>query len=97
MAVTTIRLSNKTLKTLEELAKIEKLDRTTLIKKAVEIGVAEIVIEKSIENYRRGKKSAWQAASECGLSLWEFLDQLKLRNIPFKTDEQEIERMLEEF
>ena len=54
-------------------------------------------IEDALSKYQTGETSAWAVAEEAGLSLWEFLEILKDRDIPFLTDEGELERQLGDF
>jgi len=59
-------------------------------------GLRWIVLSNAIERYRRGACSAGRAASEAQLGLWEFLDELRCRAIPFRTDESYLEELIDE-
>ena len=96
MPVTTIRLDVDDLQYLEEIAAKHSLDRTTLIKRAIKLGVHDILLEEALQMYQKGKCSAWQAAEEAQLSLWEFLEELRKRDIGFKVDEKELKNTLRE-
>jgi len=97
VGVTTVRLNPDLLKALNELARKKKTDRSTVMKQAIELGVREIRFADALKRYQEGRISAWRAAREAGVSLWEFIQELKKRGTFFKTDEAEMERMLEEF
>jgi predicted HTH domain antitoxin len=97
MAVTTVRLSEETLGELDALAKEEDIDRTTVLKKALEIGVREMRIDKAAARYQKGLISVWRAAQEAGVNLWEFMDVLKKREIGIVGSGEDLERMLEDF
>ena len=97
MPVTTIRLDDDDIKYLDEIAAKHSLDRTTLIKRAIKLGVHNILLEEALHRYQKGKCSAWQAAKEAQLSLWEFLEELRKRDIGFKVDEIELRNALREF
>lgn len=97
MPVTTVRMADEELRILDDLAKRNSLDRSDLLKKALKLGVKDMLLEEALGKYQRGESSAWQCASEAGLTLWEFLDQLKKRDIYFRTDEIELEQALKEF
>ena len=90
-------MNDEELKRLDEMAKRKSMDRTHLIKKAIELGVRDMLIEDALEQYQRGGKSAWACADEAGITLWEFIEILKQREIYFKTDEEELSRALKEF
>jgi predicted HTH domain antitoxin len=97
MAVTTVRLSEEALEELDALAESEDADRTTVLKKALAIGVREMKIDKAVAKYQKGLVSAWRAAQEAGVNLWEFMDVLKKRGVGIATSEEDLEQMLEGF
>ena len=96
MPVTTIRLDKDDLKYLDGIAAEHSLDRTNLIKKAIKLGVYEILLNEALQKYQKGLCSAWEAAKEAQLSLWEFLEELRKRDIGFKVDEIELTNALRE-
>ena len=96
MTVTTIRLDDDDLKFLEEIAERQSLDRTTLIKRAIKLGVLDILLDNALERYQKGLCSAWECAREAQITLWEFLEELRKRDIGFKVDEIELGRALKE-
>ncbi len=97
MPVTSIRIDKNEIEYLNELAEKYKIDRSSLIKKAIKIGIRDILLDDAINKYQKGRCSAWLAASEAKITLWEFLNELHRRNILFKTDEVELEKALKEF
>lgn len=97
MAVTTVRLTEDVLRDLDQLAEREGVDRSTVLKKALEIGVREIKIDEAVKKYQKGLISAWRAAQEAGINLWEFIEVLQKRGIGFLTPEVDLEQMLEAY
>jgi len=96
MGVTTVRLDDSLMDELNSFAKKEHVDRSTVLKRALEMGLKEIKLEDALKAYQKGKISAWKTAELAGISLWEFLDILKRRDIGFRTAEPELEEMLGE-
>jgi len=96
MPVTTIRLDDEDLKYLEEVADRQSMDRTSLIKKAIKLGVHDILLEDALLKYQKGLGSAWECAREAHATLWEFLEELRKRDIYFRTDEIELAKALKE-
>ena len=94
LVITSLRLKKSTLKDIDEFAEEENLDRSTVLKQAVAIGLNDLKLEKALAKYIKGGISAGKAASLAGISLWDFIDLLKERNIGFKTDEKEILRQI---
>jgi len=56
----------------------------------------EIKLEDALKEYQSNKITAWKASEEAGISLWEFLDELKIRGLSFKTSEEDLKEMLNE-
>ncbi|KXB00491.1 hypothetical protein AKJ42_00520 [candidate division MSBL1 archaeon SCGC-AAA261C02] len=96
MPVTSVRLSDNLLKELDSLAEDQGVDRSTVLKRALKAGVREIRIDEAIKKYQDGLVSAWRAAWEARVSLWEFVDVLEKRGIGFSTSDEDLEEMLEE-
>lgn len=95
--ITTIRLPAEDLARLTETAKRLKVDRSSLIRRALDKGVREVLTEEALLEYQRGDASAAAAAHGAGLSLWQFLDEMKARGVPFRTDEDLLREQLAEF
>lgn len=95
MATTSVRLPDNLLDALDRLAEKEHTDRSTLIRRAIEEGLQEIALERAIQAYQRGGRTAWGAAGEEGISLWRLLDELERRDLWFRTDEETLREQLE--
>lgn len=96
MPVTTLRLSEEELRRIDRIAKEQGLDRATLLRRAISGGLKEILLSHAISRFQRGECSAWRAASDVGLGLWEFLEELRRRGIPFRTDERHLEDLIKD-
>lgn len=96
MPVTTLRLSDDELRRIDRIAERQGVDRAVLLRRAIAEGVREILLADAITRYQRGACSAWRAASDAGIGLWEFLDELQRRGVPFRTDEQHLGGLIEE-
>jgi len=94
-AVTSVRLDRADLKALDALASRLKLERSTLIKRALSAGVREVLLDEAVAQYQKGRVSAWYCAREARVSFAEFLDELKQRGIPFRTDEDLLREQVE--
>lgn len=80
------RLSKESTAVLKEFAFDEKTDKTTALRKMLELGGKQYKKEKALRLYQQGKVSVGTAAQMAGLSLWELLDELKLRGITNQLD-----------
>jgi predicted HTH domain antitoxin len=95
-AVTSVRLAREDLKALEELAARLHLERSALIKRALDAGVREILLDEAVRAFQKGRASAWKAARSARVPLAEFIDELKARGVPFRTDEDLLRDQVEE-
>lgn len=94
---TSVRFEKRVLEKADELAKREGVDRSTILRKATEVGLRELLLRHSLEAYSQGLVSAWKAADMAEIPLWRFIDELKERGIGFRTSEEDLKEMLEEY
>ena len=85
----TTRVEDYLAKTIDEIAIVEGMDRSTVIRRFLSKAVRNWLIERSLEEYEEGKVTLWQAAKKCGLSLWEMIDEVKQRaiHVPFSLED----------
>lgn len=95
--VTTVRIPSEDLARLRKLADRLKVDRSTVIRQALDAGVREILLKEAFDRYQRDEGTAAFCAQEAGFNLLVFMDEMKKRGVPFRTDEALLERQLEEF
>ena len=85
-------------KTLEELQRLTGEDKSTLLRALIEKGLMETKMDIAVDRYVKGKASLGKASEISGVSLWEFLDELRGRNVGLKYSmadaEEEIARLL---
>jgi len=90
LAVTvTTRVEEELAKAIDEVAKAEGMDRSTVIRRFLSKAVRDWLIEKSLSEYEEGKLTLWQAAERCGLSLWEMVEEARKRevHVPYTLEE----------
>ena len=85
----TTRVEDGLVETIDQIAKKEGMDRSTVIRRFLSSAVRNWLIEKSLEEYEEGKLTLWQAAKKCGLSLWEMAEEVKRRavHVPYRLDD----------
>ena len=85
----TTRVEDELAKAIDEVAKREGMDRSTVIRRFLLRAVRDWLIERSLEDYEEGKVTLWQAAAKCGLSLWEIISEVKKRevHVPYTLEE----------
>jgi predicted HTH domain antitoxin len=75
----TTRVNDDLLKLIDEIAKREGMDRSTVLRRFLEQSAKTWLIDKSLKEYEEGKLTLRQAAKISGLSLWEALYEIKNR------------------
>jgi predicted HTH domain antitoxin len=90
----TLRLPPNTAKKLQEIAKKEGKDRSTLIRELLENGVKQKNIDHAIELYRTGQATAWKASQLASVSLWTFYKLLEEKGILLQYSEHDLEQDL---
>lgn len=88
------RIGDDTLRDLEEMEREEKLDRATALRKLISIGLRQWKLQRAIRLYSEGRVSTWKAAEMAELTLYEFLDELRVRRIPAQYTLEDLEEDL---
>ncbi len=76
MGVSAIRLPKEIEKAIEERTKEEKIDKSTVMKQFLIIGIREHKKQKAVEMYRQGKTSLSEAAEMASVNVYEMIDLL---------------------
>lgn len=86
-------------KALKELQGLTGEDQSSLLRRLLDKGLAEVKTDIAVEAYVKGKASLERSAEMSGSSLWDFLDELRNRNVALKYSiadaEREIQKVIE--
>src|SRR3989344_6937106 len=88
------RFETKDTEFLGEVARDEKTDKTTALKKIFSLGARQYRLEKAVRDYQAGRIGVGKAAENAGMSLWEMMEELKERNIANPLGEEEFAESL---
>ena len=88
LKVTTLRLSEETLKELEELTKKLQRDKSDVIREALQLGIQEIKLRLALDLYSKGKISFGRMTELTGLGYRELFLELKRRNVALRYGEE---------
>ena len=77
----TVRIPDKMEEEILEIVEQEKLDKATVVRNLLEIGIKEWRKQSALDSLQSGKVTFAMAAEMAGLSLWEFADLVKQRNV----------------
>jgi predicted HTH domain antitoxin len=92
-----VRITEEIEKEILEVAEREKLDKATVVRTLLEMGIVEWRKQTALDLLRDGKVTFAKAAEMAKLSLWELADLVKQRNIEWvRYTPEEIEREIKE-
>ena len=92
-----VRIPAEVEKELLEIIEQEKLDKATVVRNLLEMGIVEWRKQTALGFLREGKVTFAKAAEMAKLSLWEFADLVKQRNVEWvRFTPEELEKELEE-
>jgi len=86
-----VELEEEILRFMEE----EGLDKSTAIRRILEMGVGEWKRRRAVELYRSGKITLWKASQTWGVSLREMLEELNRLRITAHVTTKDIEEDIE--
>ncbi len=89
--VISARLPKDRIKQIEQIAHEEKVDKSTILDRALEHYTKEWTLKKALELYRNGKITLSRAAEIAGLTIWEIIDALEERKIVLQYDAEDFE------
>lgn len=91
MRTISVRLPEEYIEEIEEVCKLEGMDKGAMLRKLIDVALKEYRIKRALEQYREGKTSLWKAASMAKITYREALAELKKRNIPFQYGREDLE------
>lgn len=89
--VISARISKERIELVEEIARAEKVDRSTILDRALEHYTREWKLQKALESYSEGHITLSRAAEVAGLSVWEMIDAVEKRRISPQYDIEDLE------
>jgi len=91
MRTLSFRIDEKEDKDLESIAKKLKSDKSTIARRAIELGIKDLKKAEAFEKVRLRKWTIWKAAEYCDESYRSFLRLLREENIPFPLSTEELD------
>ena len=92
-----VRIPAEVEKELLEIIEQEKLDKATVVRNLLEIGIIEWRKQTALDFLREGKVTFAKAAEIAKLSLWEFADLVRQRNVSWvRFTPEEVEKEFRE-
>jgi len=91
----TSRLPDEMVKEIEKIAEIEKLDKSSVVRRLLDKAIPTWKLDHALKLYQNRKISLGKAAELSALSIWEFLEHLSQRKIPLDYDLEDLKSDLE--
>lgn len=88
-----LRLERDLVDSLDDLARGEHVDRTEIARRILVDGIARARVDRALNDYRSGRATAWKAAREADISLYEMLDRIHEAGIPYEIDSDELSEL----
>ncbi len=79
---TTVRVPDDFLKEVNRFIKDKKLDKSAYLREILKKGFEDDMRERLLAEYQAGGLSAGEACQKLGITIWDFLDLLKNKNMP---------------
>jgi len=80
--VVTVRIDPGLLKELDEIAKREKTDRASLLRRMLAEGLERYKIGLAVEMCREGRLTTEKAAEMAGISIYDMIERLRREGVP---------------
>lgn len=87
----TVRLERDLIKRIEEEARLEKTDKSTVARKLIATGIEETRKARALEEYRKGKCTIWRASEKAGIPLREMVELLRRERIPLHISSEDVD------
>lgn len=91
MASISARLPDDEAEELEEVSELLEIDKSTTIRKALTEGLSELRIQRAIERYQSGDVSVNEAARMAGVSVADWLEIARERNLTTQLSPEDLE------
>lgn len=92
--VVSARLPKEMVDLIEEIAREEKVDKSTVLDRALDHYIREWKLQRALDSYREGAATLPRAAEIAGLSVWEMIDIFSGRKIQPQYDIEDLEEDL---
>ena len=90
-----IRLKENFMKEAQKLAELEMIDKSAIIREALEKGFEEIKLKIALEMFSKGKVSTSEAAEIADISIGEMMDEIVKRGLRPNITKEDIQGSLE--
>ncbi|MFQ6075077.1 MAG: UPF0175 family protein [Candidatus Bathyarchaeia archaeon] len=76
---------------IEQISVEEGVDKSTVIRRLLDLGLAEWRLENALRKYQRGEVTLLKASEVAGISIYEMVTIIREREIPYRYDLSDLE------
>jgi len=87
----TVRVDEETLGEIERVAKADRVDRSTVARDLLKIGIRETRKKRALELYRKGKCTLWRAAQLADVPLREMIELVTEDKAPMHITPEDVD------
>lgn len=87
----TVRIDDKTFRDIEETADQDNVDRSTVARNLLRIGIIETKKRRALEKYRTKECTLWKAAQIAEVSLREMMSLIEEQKIPLHITPEDVD------
>jgi len=87
----TVRVDEATFRDIEEAAELENVDRSTVTRVFLKVGIREARKKRALEKYRDGKCTLWKAAQLADVPLREMMELAEEKKIPLHISPEDVD------
>ena len=87
----TVRIDDKTYRDIEETANHDNVDRSTVARNLLKIGIKETKKQRALEKYRKREYTLWKAAQVAEISLREMMALIEEQRIPLHITPEDVD------
>lgn len=89
MKTVAMRIPEDLEKELEEISRVEGLDKSAALRKLLKMGLRERKKELALSLLQQGKVTLWKASKIAGVTIWEMMDLVKEKGmtLPIKAED----------
>jgi predicted transcriptional regulator len=90
----TTRLDDEYVNKIDEMAAKKGIDRSALLRLFLVNSLKEQTIQDSLESYKSGTITLWEAAQNCSLTLWEMIKEIEKAHVYSNYDLNDLKKDL---
>ena len=87
----TVRLEKELIRKIEEEARKEKTDKSTVARRLITLGIEQTRKARALDEYRKGNCTIWKASEKAGVSLREMIETIRRERIPLHLSPEDVE------